>query len=693
LYYAEANKKERALASVRDSAIDEATASLLNAGKALTDFYKDNIKALEDFSKQAASRILKINDKISGARQDIEDRALDFKLERERDAYGKLRILDAEFRKQQAKAAALSDVGADPKKLKEFEAASERAFDLATRIRDLEKEGATGIRRRERAESRINKVQLDANKVREAAAKQTELAAKATDLHAKNVADARARGLELAKQEKAILADNKVTKQEAVLLEAIKKQRIDINEQLAKGADILKDSFGLDQDFRKVTDGLIDAMNQAHKDWPAEVALARAEFANMLIPLTFTLDPLGLKQELADELGVQRIEGEGEATFFKRVDTAAGDEAQRVKEVNDAILVQESSMKDAHEAVNRSLAESVRLQEAQLTWQVRSLQPLFAINATEEAGRKAAAERVALAKQQTAEGTKLLASYTAAAEMVRAGGVLHAGSLGALEAKTKSAFDDLQISKQQVALYGQEHTQLGLLSAENKKLRDLKEQVPERASLQVLEQVTASQVNLTAAKKTEQQVANEVALSYAKGATALANSVAPAQNTAVATANTADQAEQAATNTAAIGTGASGSIPAINATTNAMSALAAQAERAARAMAAASSGGGGIVQNPFNAAGGRLTRGSDRIPTTVAKGEMITNAKSSRRFFSELNAMNQGSQPVFREQGGQVTNVGDVNVSVNGGDTSQQTVREIAHALRREFKRGNIKLR
>jgi hypothetical protein len=58
-----------------------------------------------------------------------------------------------------------------------------------------------------------------------------------------------------------------------------------------------------------------------------------------------------------------------------------------------------------------------------------------------------------------------------------------------------------------------------------------------------------------------------------------------------------------------------------------------------------------------------------------------------------LNAMNQGSQPVFREQGGPVTNVGDINVSVNGGDSSQQTVREIGYALRRQIQRGNIKLR
>ena len=94
----------------------------------------------------------------------------------------------------------------------------------------------------------------------------------------------------------------------------------------------------------------------------------------------------------------------------------------------------------------------------------------------------------------------------------------------------------------------------------------------------------------------------------------------------------------------------------------------------------------------FFADGGQA-RGQDRIPATLASGETVINSNSSRKFFSELNAMNQGSNPVFREQGGPVTNVGDVNVSVNGGDSSQQTVREIGIALRRQIQRGNIKLR
>jgi len=116
---------------------------------------------------------------------------------------------------------------------------------------------------------------------------------------------------------------------------------------------------------------------------------------------------------------------------------------------------------------------------------------------------------------------------------------------------------------------------------------------------------------------------------------------------------------------------------------------------AANAVARTGGGGGGKATKTakfgrFFAQGGR---GTDVINAMLSPGEMVINSRSSQNFFSQLNAMNQGSQPVYREQGGPVTNVGDINVSVNGGDSSQQTVREIGRALRREIQRGTIKLR
>jgi TP901 family phage tail tape measure protein len=123
--------------------------------------------------------------------------------------------------------------------------------------------------------------------------------------------------------------------------------------------------------------------------------------------------------------------------------------------------------------------------------------------------------------------------------------------------------------------------------------------------------------------------------------------------------------------------------------------LAAQAAlQAARACAAATTacGGGRVTASRggrYFASGGR---GTDTIAARLSPGEFIINARSARTFFPQLQAINAGQQPVYREQGGSVTNVGDVNVTVQGGDNSQQTIREIANGLRRELSRGTIKL-
>ena len=73
----------------------------------------------------------------------------------------------------------------------------------------------------------------------------------------------------------------------------------------------------------------------------------------------------------------------------------------------------------------------------------------------------------------------------------------------------------------------------------------------------------------------------------------------------------------------------------------------------------------------------------------LSAGETVTNARSSRRFFSQLQAMNAGQTPVYRNDGGDTfnTNVGDINVS--GAGNPQQTAREVMKAIRREERRGS----
>ncbi len=88
----------------------------------------------------------------------------------------------------------------------------------------------------------------------------------------------------------------------------------------------------------------------------------------------------------------------------------------------------------------------------------------------------------------------------------------------------------------------------------------------------------------------------------------------------------------------------------------------------------------------YFASGGR---GTDTIPAMLSEGEFVTNAKSSRRFFSQLQAMNAGRTPVYRESGGSTTNIGDVSINVNESSSPRQTGREVMQAFRRETRRGS----
>lgn len=117
-----------------------------------------------------------------------------------------------------------------------------------------------------------------------------------------------------------------------------------------------------------------------------------------------------------------------------------------------------------------------------------------------------------------------------------------------------------------------------------------------------------------------------------------------------------------------------------------------QLEAGARALSQVGQQGSptGGSQGRFFASGG-FPRGTDTIPAALSPGEGVINPKSTRSFFSQLQAINAGQQPVFRESGS-VTNVGDINVNVNSSEQPANP-REIAQAVRRELRRGTSKLR
>lgn len=128
-----------------------------------------------------------------------------------------------------------------------------------------------------------------------------------------------------------------------------------------------------------------------------------------------------------------------------------------------------------------------------------------------------------------------------------------------------------------------------------------------------------------------------------------------------------------------------------------MNALRAAAIAAAQAVAAANSGGGGQYHGGVvhRADGGSIGRGQDTVPTLLSPGEFVLNRRATGRFFSQLQAMNAGQAPSFRESGGPVTNIGDINVNVSGGaggENPTQTARQIAIGLRRELRRKTSRL-
>lgn len=78
-------------------------------------------------------------------------------------------------------------------------------------------------------------------------------------------------------------------------------------------------------------------------------------------------------------------------------------------------------------------------------------------------------------------------------------------------------------------------------------------------------------------------------------------------------------------------------------------------------------------------------RGSDDRPAWLTRGETVIPAGPSRQFAPLLQSIIGGN---IRNPSGTSTNVGDIHVHVQGGNTATQTIRDIAKGLRREIQRG-----
>ena len=699
-YYAEANKLEQQLATARDNSIASATAAFETVADSLTDLYSDSLKDIEKFADAAAGNVVKAFERIADLERSIEDQRLDYRLKQQKGYYDKLAVLDKAHQAavQKRQIAALK-ITADSASEKKFRKASEREIELAKMRLDLaEKEKIGGQERLglfldvEKAQ----KAQIDGQKD---FANASGIVADSAEELKGHFSDIEVRIKEILKRTKEIHEDGIIDPGEEAELRSLGAEYDKLEAKFKEGASVLADA-GLDLDFNEVVDGLSAALDQAHKDWGAEVERAKAAFAKAVIPIQVALDPSGAREVFQKEIGAQQLPGEKAAVFAGRLDEAAK------KRLDDDAVAQG--------AINKLRDEGAKPLKASLTL-VDQISKKTNETATALATRYTAGHATALtagqalldvAKQgraeadlQTVQASALEQAYRNQLTIAQQGGTIQQEAVTHLQQQVDKALENKQITQEQGKLYKQLNKQLGEHATRTQQIQELeKARTPEAeldAARDLLEQqkaVEQSTMNEAQFRKEiidTSTIYQEMLNGMKKTTEGTANA---AEKTANATGNASTQAHNYTSNVSA-------SIEVLGNATTKAKALADQMERAARAAVSISSmslpSGGGDSEyygGPHYAAGG-MFRGQDRQLTALARGETVVNRKQSRQFFSELNAMNQGSQPVYREQGGTVTNVGDVNVTVKGGDSSQQTVREIGHALRREVKRGNLRFR
>ena len=94
---------------------------------------------------------------------------------------------------------------------------------------------------------------------------------------------------------------------------------------------------------------------------------------------------------------------------------------------------------------------------------------------------------------------------------------------------------------------------------------------------------------------------------------------------------------------------------------------------------------GALAQQAF----GSIMRGSDNMLALRQKGESVVNAKSSRKFYSQLVAMNASPQSVVTAPSGGTT-IGDINVLMNASGNLGYDVAALGGAIKRMARRGLV---
>lgn len=111
-----------------------------------------------------------------------------------------------------------------------------------------------------------------------------------------------------------------------------------------------------------------------------------------------------------------------------------------------------------------------------------------------------------------------------------------------------------------------------------------------------------------------------------------------------------------------------------------------------------SGNGGGVSNNRLGGTprffnnGGFSPRNTDVVPAMLGRDEFVLNGRATRRNFSQAQAMNAGLNPVFRQEGGNVTNIGDINISVPEAEVrdGDRIARSLLKRITREKRKGNF---
>jgi TP901 family phage tail tape measure protein len=709
-YYVGVQLEENKLAAIRDTGISAATTAVKAQGKNIVDFYKKAAKNLEDFVDGINGVIKDNTEAIADIQRELNQDALDAELDKWDSSYKKVFILEKALQAQRLKARdAFGDLGVSEESRDRALLENEIALDLADQTISLAEEAGhqTTILKAEgeRQGLLINRqgiykrhTQLLEDHKGKIGETNKLVQEGATDLEA--LIKERNNLLESG----ALQDKNEARRKKAFAVLASLNNKIDDIFTDATRHDEFLQSLGLDTALDEITSTLTEALNASTKDWQVEVAEMHAAFEDEVIFLNVVVDPEGVRQAAVDALELKPKGSEGIAGFARATDKAIIANAKEYETIQESIDKTQTDINNKLKLTNQALAKGaadivqVRDQYARVIKPAATVQNIL----SKWTGGLIASVDATLVlnhRMLNVQGTaaKLNTSFQAAADALRSGEVLTDGQLVSLEEQLNLAHRQEQINEERTKVY---RDQLKLLQGANDSAKEraaFDAKLPEQdvvdatiaardalieqkdAGLSVAEAADLTRQNIDAAK----EATVEVETATKKGTVAQT-----AQTTAAGGTTTA---------VAAIGTASAANVTIINGVAVAFDNVTRAANGAARASA-------GVVQNPFAgqfhggpmnrffADGGPITRGQDKILTALSSGENVTNSKNSARFASELNAINQGSPPVFREQGGPVTTVGDVNITVNGGDSSQQTVREIGRLLRRDIQRGITKL-